>query len=112
MGLTKSIQSKIRAALRQIWLYFDLDRRACLERCKRRKKVGVYKNGNDKFKTLWKCEQCGNLVEKSNFNVHHVYPIVENSSEWDSYISLLFCNHKYLKGLCKPCHSRVHGRIL
>ena len=85
-------QTKIRWALRKLWLWSD-QRRAALSRGRQAR--GCYK-----------CEQCGSLVGVGLINVDHINPAVPVTGwdSWDGYIERLFCSEDGLQVLCDLCH--------
>ena len=85
-------QSKIRGALRKLWLWSD-QRREALSRA--RQSRGCYK-----------CEQCGSMVGVGLINVDHIKPAVPVTGwdSWDGYIERLFCSVDGLQVLCDLCH--------
>ena len=86
-------QTKIRWALRKLWLWSD-QRRAALSRGRQAR--GCYK-----------CEQCGSLVGVGLINVDHINPAVPVTGwdSWDGYIERLFCSEDGLQVLCDLCHT-------
>lgn len=93
------IRSKIRSALRKIWLYSP-ERRAAKSRCR----VGIGK---------YRCEQCDKIVKK--IEIDHLTPLgatpgsrlSSSSTTWDGLINALFCPASGMRGLCNACHSEV-----
>jgi len=85
-------QTKIRWALRKLWLWSD-QRRAALSRGRQAR--GCYK-----------CEQCGSLVGVGLIVVDHINPAVPVTGwdSWDGYIERLFCSEEGLQVLCDMCH--------
>lgn len=75
-------------------------------RCKVRVRVGEYKNGKDKFVYMFKCEQCGAVVDK--IEVDHIEPRIDPEKGYEdirTWIYRTFVSADKLKGKCKPCHS-------
>lgn len=52
------------------------------------------------------CEECGKLLGKGEYNVHHIITLDENNYQ-DSEIVY---GENNLKLLCINCHNEVHGR--
>lgn len=69
-------------------------------------KVGVFKNGNDKIGTFYKCAFCEDLFDKKEIQVDHIQDIanIDGFKDWNSYIPALFCEKDNLQTLCKACH--------
>lgn len=76
----------------------------CRNRAKVKVEDGFFKNGNPKYKIMYKCEKCGAIVDK--IQVDHkreVGSFVQHGS-WDKYIAALFCEIDNLQSLCENCH--------
>lgn len=67
---------------------------------------GFFKNGKEKFKVMYQCAHCEQLVEKTDSQMDHIVPVVdvEGFSTWDEYIRTLFCDESNYQCLCKACH--------
>lgn len=75
-------------------------------RCRVRVKVGTFKNGNDKIVWMFKCEECGKVVDK--IEVDHIEPRIDPQKGYEGierWIHRTFVSADMLKGKCKPCHS-------
>lgn len=75
-------------------------------RCKVRVRIGEYKNGKDKFVYKFKCEECGEIVDK--IEVDHLEPRIDPEKGYqdiETWIYRTFVGADKLKGKCKPCHS-------
>ena len=88
-------RSKVRAALRQLWLR-SRERAAALKR--------------DKY-TCQKCGRKQSMAKGKEFKVqvHHVNRIVN----WDVLIDFVFehllCGPEDLETICKECHDKLHS---
>jgi predicted HNH restriction endonuclease len=91
--LPSTPKSRVRAALRQLWLR-SRERAAALKR-----------SGNT-------CECCGVKASAAKgrevkLEVHHL-----NGIDWenliDRFYKTLLCDPKHLMPLCKECHDRLH----
>ena len=74
-----------------------------LKECKVKVKIGYFKNGNRKYKTMFKCCQCDGLYEK--VQVDHIVEVGQFKGDFDCYIRRLFCAKDNLQPLCKVCHD-------
>ena len=75
-------------------------------RCRVKVKVGEFKNGNDKIVWKFKCEECGEIVDK--IEVDHIEPRIDPETGYEgieTWIYRTFVESDKLKGKCKPCHS-------
>ena len=81
--------SKIRNALRKLWLYSP-ERREALKRAKI-------------FTKTWKCEKCNTLTDKPD--VDHIVPVGSYKDGWDGVIERMFVGADGLQVLCKKCHK-------
>jgi predicted HNH restriction endonuclease len=88
-------RSKIRQALRQLWL-------------RSRERASALKNAK------YCCEECGKKQSKrkgfeQKVEVHHIKPI---DDAWDKIIESVFkhilIDPKGLKVLCPECHDKIH----
>ena len=71
---------------------------------------GFYKNGNPRSKVMYKCQnpECGKLVDQYGGHIDHTVPVIkvdEGFTDWNSYISSLFCDISNLVHLCISCHE-------
>jgi len=103
MAKTVNIKTKIIASLRQIWRFYDPNRKKCIDEARTRR--GYYK-----------CNMCGlevpstvrkknSLGKKSNIIVDHINPIIPISGwvDFNHFISHLFCSIDNLQLLCSSC---------
>lgn len=90
--------TRIRAALRLIWLYSE-ERREALKRAK-----GTGKG-------FYRCAWCG--VYSKKVSVNHKVPCGSTPGSknagledtWDAFIGRMFCPARDLEVLCEPCHA-------
>ena len=57
----------------------------------------------------YRCEGCGEVFHYKEIKVDHIIPIIDPTkgfTNWDDFISRLFCGEKGLQGLCDPCHDK------
>lgn len=68
--------------------------------------IGFYKNGKPEYKIMFKCYICGELNDRTETQVDHVVPVVDMDgfTNWDDFITALFCDSNNLAAVCKPCH--------
>ena len=76
----------------------------CLQKSKTKKKVGKLKNGKDKFKTFYKCEQCKKEFDYKEVQVDHKEEIGTFNGNFDDYVKRMYCSEDNLQVLCISCH--------
>lgn len=99
----RPLPTKIKAALRELWLYSD-DRAECL----RLARYSAALKGFDGFL----CAGC--QKPHKEVQVDHVVPVgpapkgrnATGGETWDALIDRLFCPATGLQALCVPCHNR------
>ncbi len=92
--LPNTPRSKVRAALRQLWLR-SRERAAALKR--------------DKYT----CQSCGRKQSKAkgkefSVQVHHKEGVANWDVIIDSVFNNLLCGPEYLETMCKGCHDNEH----
>jgi len=100
------LKSKITSALRRL-SYQTKERTLCLNNAKLLKRMGFYKNGNQKMVCVFKCAHCSNDFKRTEVQVDHIVPVInpkKGFEDWNTYIARLFCGIANLQVLCKPCH--------
>lgn len=93
------LRSKIRSALRKVWLYSPA-RRAVKDRA--RVKKGLYQ-----------CEKCGQFADK--VDIDHINAVgstpgsrnATSEDTWDRMINNMFCDENGMQAICKPCHQEI-----
>ena len=93
--------SKIRSALRKLWMYSP-ERKQCLEN-------GRISRG------MYRCDMCSSIIGAKFVAVDHIQPLgpspqsrnAEYNTSWDRLIERLFCGPEGLRLLCGGCHSKV-----
>jgi 5-methylcytosine-specific restriction endonuclease McrA len=103
----KSVKSlvipKLREASRWWWA-----KSAARDLAKEKVQIGVFKNGNPKYKTLFKCNSCGELFERGDTHMDHINPVIDVDSgfvDWNTYIERLFVDVEGWQLLCAGCHE-------
>lgn len=80
----------------------------CLNRGRRQRLVGKYKDGRDKF--VWEafCESCGVWRDQKDnaFQIDHKIPVGSFTGDWNDFIEKLFCSQDNLQRLCISCHLK------
>ena len=71
---------------------------------------GFFKNGRERTKVMYKCQnpECGKLVDQFNGHIDHIIPVIkvdEGFQDWQKYIESLFCSVDNLAHLCVECHE-------
>ena len=83
------------------------DRTLCLNRDRRQRAVGEYKNGKQKF--LWerRCDGCGEwfLLKDNVLEVDHIVEVGPYKGDLHEWIERLYCGQENLQALCIPCHD-------
>lgn len=100
-----TLKSVVISKLRQAWRFSPM-RNECLARCKTgRYYIKISKKGNEYKAPYYKCEKCGDEVQK--INVEHIEPVVALTGfeTWDVYIQRLMVESSGLLVWCKPCHK-------
>jgi 5-methylcytosine-specific restriction endonuclease McrA len=100
--MDKKTQNLILKKLRDSTRFWHL-RNAAAKRAKVKVVVGYFKNGNRKYKTLFKCAHCKGLFDK--VDIDHIEEVGPFLGSWDEYIPRLFCELDNLQALCKDCHK-------
>lgn len=70
------------------------------------KKIGLFKNGKPKKKTLYKCNYCKKAFSSKEVQVDHIDAIGKFNGDWNDYIERMFCDIANLQVLCKECHKK------
>lgn len=99
MTIDTDTRTKIRSALRKIWMYSDLRKKI-----KARSKV---KPGR------WKCEECGKIGKK--IEVDHIVACgstpgargAPDDASWDGIINRMLDSEIECRNLCHKCHLEV-----
>lgn len=85
----------------------------CLNRNRRKKVIGKYKNGNEKF--LWErvCDGCGewHLLKDNDLEVDHIIEIGPFTGDWNDFINRMYCGQDNLQALCFTCHARKTSKF-
>jgi len=55
----------------------------------------------------YRCEKCEELFKMNELQVHHKVA-VQNATNWDEYIAMMFCEQCGLMCVCKKCHKEIH----
>lgn len=68
--------------------------------------IGFYGNGNPEYKVMFKCAMCGENNDKTETQMDHIDPVVHVSgrTDWNDFITRLFCNPEGYQTLCRSCH--------
>lgn len=101
-GLVKMAMNAIK---RSLWLRWK-PRIEKLKEGKVRVKVGKFKNGNDRYKLHWTCENCNELVP--TVEIDHIEPSIDPKTgfvDLETWISRLLVSKNKLQRLCISCHD-------
>lgn len=101
----KPLKSWLIPQLRKISRYWP-QKHVAINESKVKVEAGKFQNGNIKYKTLMKCAGCTDLFERDEIQVDHIIPVanIDGFTNWEDYITKLFCDASNLQVLCKPCH--------
>lgn len=82
-------------------------RNECLNRNRRRKLVGRFKNGKEKFVWERKCDSCDKWCElkDNSLQVDHIEEVGPFNGNFDDYVRRMYCDPSNLQALCHSCHS-------
>ena len=82
-------------------------RTECLNRGRRKRVIGKYKNGSDKF--LWEraCDGCGewHLLKDNDLEVDHLEEVGPFEGCFDKFVRRMYCEQSNLQALCFTCHK-------
>ena len=88
-------------------------RSECLNRGRRKRIVGHYKNGKEKF--LWErpCDSCGewHLLKDNDLEVDHRVEIGPFKGDWNDFVARTYCGQDNLDALCFSCHSKKTSKF-
>ncbi len=84
-----TLKTKIRSALRKLWMYSD-------ERNQAIKNARVERG-------KYRCELCSGLFGRKEIQVDHIEPVGKLIS-YDDFVAKLFCGVSGLRVLCVRCH--------
>lgn len=69
--------------------------------------VSVWPDYKYRFQNYYFCEECGELVDRHDIEIHHKIPVaLLDETNWQ-----LCFDPNNLIGLCKSCHHTKHGEI-
>tara|TARA_R110002096_G_scaffold276047_2_gene469767 strand:- start:14 stop:478 length:465 start_codon:yes stop_codon:yes gene_type:complete len=108
---TKTIKL-IQNALRRSTVMWHV-KNEVIKESKTRNKIGVYKNGKDKYKNKFKCAKCEKLWNDDQVEVDHIIEVAHDvlppskmrQEDLFQWISQLFCEKSNLQVLCIGCHQ-------
>ena len=101
--MDKKLKQRIKRELRSLWLVSP-ERSAAISHAKEKVEVGYWNNGNKKFKVMYRCT-CSRLLLKGEYQIDHHVP-VEPTTDWNEYMTKLFCSVDNLNLLCLECHAK------
>lgn len=108
---TKTIKL-IQNALRRSTVMWHV-RNEVLNEAKTYNKIGIYKNGKDKYKKKYKCAKCNKLWNSEQVEVDHIIEVAHDTlppskmreEDLFKWISQLFCEKSNMQVLCVGCHQ-------
>jgi 5-methylcytosine-specific restriction endonuclease McrA len=94
--------------LRRISMYWPESNRA-LDDAKVSIEIGKWKNGNPKYGVFYRCKMCKSdkVYSRAEVQVDHINEVAGETgfTNWDDYITALFCNRDGFQILCKAHHK-------
>jgi 5-methylcytosine-specific restriction endonuclease McrA len=77
-----------------------------VDRCKEEHFIKS-KHGKDMRRVRFSCEVCDAKVDRKQFAVDHIEPVIGLSGfvNYDIFVERLFCPVENLQGICKTCHD-------
>lgn len=101
----KALCTRLRSALRRLWMFYGINRKECLSKGKR-----DYTGENKRQKCEYKCEGCKEWFPGKNIKVDHITPCgsfltVNQGADW---MVRLFDGEVQL--LCKACHDQKSAK--
>lgn len=87
-------------------------RNNCLNKNRRYKIVGKYKNGNDEKVLESPCGMCGEWFEHraNELEVDHIEPVGPFNGDFHEYVFRMFCDEDNLQALCFVCHKKKSAK--
>jgi len=88
-------------------------RTECINRKRRLRVVGQFKNGKDKMIYERPCDACGTYydLKEGVFEVDHIVEIGSFNGNWDDFVRKVYCGQENLQALCIPCHAKKTARF-
>ena len=79
-----------------------------LNRNRRKRVLGTFKNGAEKFIWERQCDGCGEWIalKDKELEVDHIEAVGPFKGDWNLHISRLYCDESNLQALCFICHDR------
>lgn len=89
-------------------------RTECLNRNRRKKLVGRFKNGKNKYVYERQCDGCGQWTELKDdlLEVDHIVEVGPFEGDWNATVKRMYCEQSNLQALCKECHDRKTARFV
>lgn len=103
----KDLKSVVIPKLRQASRFWP-NKKEARNRAKVKVEVGVYKNGNSIYRTLYKCNVCGNNFDRRDTHMDHINPVIDPEVgfvDWNTYIARLFVEPEGYQCICVGCHK-------
>ena len=81
-------------------------RTECLNRGRRKRLVGLHKNGKEKFLFERQCDCCREwfLLKDNCIEIDHIDPVGGFKGDLNVWAERLYCDPSNLQALCIPCH--------
>lgn len=70
---------------------------------------GLFKNGNEKFLTKFRCSMCSGLFNEPDIEMDHIDPVMKIDTgfdgDWTGVINRMLCKESGFRAVCETCHS-------
>lgn len=101
----KSLKTWLVPRLRRISIYWR-GRNEAYHDARSEVNVGKFKNGKPKKKVLFECAHCNDFFDRKEVQADHIEDIahVNGFTNWEDYITKLFCEKDGFQILCLDCH--------
>lgn len=81
-------------------------RTQCINKNRKRKRVGTFKNGKPKYKYFYYCDVCLREYSDTNFlEVDHIVEIGSFTGNFHDYVLKMYCSQDNLQAICISCHA-------
>lgn len=103
----RTVRQVVEPKLREASRYWH-EKKTARDAAKVKVEVGKFKNGNPKFKTMYKCAKCLNNFDRKDTQMDHIEPVIEAEVgfvDWNTYVERLFVKASGYQCLCRFCHQ-------
>ena len=103
----KTVEQLVMPKLREASRWWHAKKEA-RKQAKVKVQVGTFKNGNPKYKTMYRCASCQETFDIKDTHMDHKEPVIDVQTgfiDWNTYISRLFVDVDGYQCLCSGCHQ-------